>query len=45
MNAVPEIRRIANVKLEQVVNVSSSDLTLDNWLALARRINAIFAEY
>jgi L-asparaginase len=30
--------------VEQLFNVSSSDLTLGNWLTLAKRINGIFAE-
>ncbi len=41
---VPEITQFANVKVEQIVNVGSPDITLDNWLTIARRINRIFAE-
>jgi len=41
--AVPEIASIADVKVEQIVNVSSTDISLDNWLTMARRINAMFA--
>jgi L-asparaginase len=41
---VPEIRQIAEVKVEQIANVSSTDISLDNWLTMAKRINAIFAE-
>jgi L-asparaginase/Glu-tRNA(Gln) amidotransferase subunit D len=41
--AVPEIAQIADVKVEQIVNVSSTDISLDNWLTMARRINAILA--
>jgi L-asparaginase len=44
VRSVPEIKQYANVKVEQILNVSSSDLTVANWLTLARRINAIFAE-
>lgn len=44
VKSVPEIRQYANVKVEQLFNVSSSDLTLANWTALAKRINGIFAE-
>jgi len=40
---VPEIAQIADVKVEQIVNVSSTDISLDNWLTMARRINAIFS--
>jgi L-asparaginase len=43
VKAVPEIRQYANVKVEQIVNVSSADITLDNWITLANRINEIFA--
>jgi L-asparaginase len=42
--SVPQIRQVANVKVEQIVNVNSSDLTLGNWLTLANRINRIFAD-
>ena len=44
VKSVPEIRRYANVKVEQIVNVSSTDITLDNWITLANRINQIFAQ-
>ena len=43
VSAVPEIKQYADVKVEQIVNVGSPDLTLENWLTLANRINAIFA--
>src|SRR5262245_33983587 len=44
VKSVPEIKQYANVKVEQLFNVSSSDLTLGNWLTLAKRINRIFAD-
>jgi L-asparaginase len=44
VKGVPEIKQYANVKVEQIVNVASPDITLDNWLTLANRINAIFAD-
>jgi L-asparaginase len=44
VKSVPEIKQYANVRVEQLFNVSSSDLTLVNWLTLAKRINRIFAE-
>ena len=44
VKSVPEIKQYAVVKVEQLFNVSSSDLTLANWLTLAKRINAIFTE-
>jgi L-asparaginase len=41
--AVPEIKQVAEVRAEQIVNVRSSDLTLDNWLILAKRIDQILS--
>src|SRR5215831_6819489 len=37
VKAVPEIKRVADVKVEQIANVNSSDITIANWLALAKR--------
>ena len=42
--AVPEITQVATVKVEQIANVSSTDITIAHWLTLANRINAIYAE-
>jgi L-asparaginase len=44
IKAVPEIRQYANVKVENIANVSSADITIDHWLSLANRINQIFAQ-
>jgi len=44
VKAVPQIAQIADVRVEQVVNVNSSDITIDNWLTLAKRISAILKE-
>jgi L-asparaginase len=44
VKAVPEIRQYANVKVEQIVNVGSPNITLDNLLTIANGINRIFAE-
>ena len=44
VKAVPQIAQIADVRVEQIVNVRSSDLTIGNWLTLARRIDAILKE-
>ncbi len=43
VRSVPQVARIANVRVEQIVNVGSPDITLDNWLTIANRINKIFA--
>lgn len=44
VKAVPQIAQIADVRVEQVVNVNSSDITIENWLTLAKRIHAILKE-
>ena len=44
VQAVPEITQIARVKVEQIANVSSPDITFSHWLTLAKRINAIYKE-
>ncbi len=41
---VPEIAAIADIKVEQIANVSSTDIGPTHWLALAKRINAIFRD-
>jgi L-asparaginase len=43
VSSVPEIRAVARVQVEQIANVSSTDITVANWLTIARRINEIFA--
>jgi L-asparaginase len=44
VKAVPEIELHAKVKVEQIVNISSADITVENWITLANRINRIFAD-
>lgn len=44
VNSVPQIRQFADVRVEQIVNVGSPDITLENWITLANRINEIFVE-
>src|SRR4051812_44585236 len=44
VKAVPQIAQLADVRVEQVVNVNSSDITIENWLTLAKRIQAIAKE-
>ena len=43
VKSVPNLDRYARVESEQFANVASSQLTLDQWLQLARRINELFA--
>ena len=44
VKAVPQISQISDVRVEQVVNVNSSDITIENWLTLAKRINTIIKD-
>jgi L-asparaginase len=41
--AIPEIKQHAQVAVEQIVNVRSPNITLQDWLTLAKRINTIFS--
>ena len=41
--AVPEAKKIANLKGEQVSNIGSQDMNDEVWLKLAGRVNAILA--
>jgi L-asparaginase len=43
VKAVPEIRQFANVQVQQIINVRSPDVKLENLLTLANGINSIFA--
>ena len=42
--SMPGLDRVATLTHEQFANVASSQITLDQWLQLSRRINALFAE-
>jgi L-asparaginase len=44
VKAVPEIKQFANVKVQQIVNIRSPDVKLENLLTLANGINGIFAD-
>jgi L-asparaginase type II len=44
VNGVPEIQQHARVKVEQIANFGSPDITIEHWMTLAERINRIFAE-
>ena len=41
---LPNVGRYARAEYEQFSNVASTELTLDQWVALAKRINQIFKE-
>jgi L-asparaginase len=40
--AVPELNQLAEVRGEQICNISSQDMTTEYWLKLAARINQLF---
>ena len=42
--AVPELAKIAEVKGEQTLQIASENMTNDNWLTLAKRINTLLAQ-
>jgi L-asparaginase len=41
--AVPAIKNIAQIQVEQIFNISSSDITPETWLRLAGRVNELLA--
>src|SRR5688500_13973603 len=43
LDAVPNIRKLANLKGEQIANVGSQDMNVKVWLDLAKRINELLA--
>ena len=43
LGLIPDVRRVARPEAEQFSNVSSSELTLAQWLALSRRLNELYA--
>src|SRR6266702_1525919 len=42
VKSMPGIERYAQPEFEQFTNLASSELTLDQWLSLAKRLNEIF---
>lgn len=41
VNAVPEMKKIANIQGEQVVNIGSQDMNDEVWLKLAKKLMPI----
>ena len=41
---IPQISQFATVKVDQIVNVGSPDITTENWLTIANRLSGIFAD-
>jgi L-asparaginase len=44
VKGLPQLADVAEVKVEQITNISSNDLTIANWLTLSRRINETLAD-
>jgi L-asparaginase len=44
VDAVPEIKSYAHVRVEQIANINSTNMNAAIWLKLAARINVIFSE-
>ncbi len=44
VSAVPAIKRIAQIQVEQISNISSSDITPEIWVRLAGRVNELLAK-
>jgi L-asparaginase len=42
--AIPALKKVARLEVEEVMRVGSSAITVENWLTLARRINEILAK-
>ena len=44
VSAVPAIKKIAQIQVEQISNISSSDITPEIWVRLAGRVNELLAK-
>jgi L-asparaginase len=44
INAVPELKKVANVKGEQVFQIASENMNNDYWLKLAKRVNELLKQ-
>jgi L-asparaginase len=44
VSAMPAIKKIAQIQVEQISNISSSDITPEIWIRLAGRVNELLAQ-
>jgi L-asparaginase len=44
IDSVPELKKVANVKGEQVFQIASENINNDYWLKLAKRVNELLAQ-
>ncbi|MBI4488281.1 MAG: asparaginase [Deltaproteobacteria bacterium] len=42
--AIPDLKKVARLEVEEIIRVGSSSITIENWLKLAKRINEIFSQ-
>ena len=42
LEAIPDLKKVARLEVEEVIRVGSSSISIANWLTLSRRINDIF---
>ena len=43
-DAIPALKKVARLEVEEIMRVGSSAITVENWLTLARRINEILSQ-
>jgi L-asparaginase len=43
-DAIPALKKVARLEVEEVIRVGSSSISVENWLTLAKRINEIFSK-
>lgn len=44
LEAIPDLKKVARLEVEEIIRVGSSSITVANWLTLSKRINEIFAK-
>ena len=42
IDAIPELKNVANIRVEQFCNINSDDITSELWISLAKRIKELF---
>src|SRR3954468_21201984 len=42
--AIPQLKKVARLDVEEVIRVGSSAISVDNWITLSHRINEILAK-
>ncbi len=42
--AIPDLKKVARLEVEEIIRVGSSSISIENWLKLAKRINEILSQ-